>query len=707
MRERIGQGLFTNAAAKRDPAPVIDRLRATGMDEERLDELAGLVRRSGSLIFQRVDPPGQASRDAFLDAIRDYVATEATRLPITELDGSIASIRTAERGNHMILACRARCDFMKLPVDVRLSAAILRAEAEFGHLQKDIEDAVLAAGPKFSVAGGVMLKRENGQPLSPEAAHSSLVWALGGTLKMEAFGGKLFDKAGRIVLPELPPVGEDEIFRMGSDMALGMFWYRWERFHETARYLSQDIKVFEGKDLPEDTDPRIRTFFTRDPEINFPDWVANYRSHDRESQSGVEMMLTMNLEERAKGIRGSVAMLPEEWISAEEVGHAAALSETVGYNVTEDQERLGGLRLVHWIRGLTALSAWAAERSKSGPGILRTSRDELADLLDRMSLTPDEAERFLDAVSFAKSSRDLYDAPVVRTQTDWLVIGPAVANQRLAKIIPSMLAARNIPVRRKGEAFEARVLDFLRSKGLDARAVKVFRKGQEYQYDVLARWGGYMFLFECKNRGLSNGDPAAAYHFLSQTAEDIEQVQRLTGALSEHPDILRDEFGAGAEALTIVPVVLHNEPFQLKGDLDGVHVYDWSALTRFFKERSFHAARVHRIAGKPVFNRVPLKSVWKGDAPVPEDLLAELADPHQLMLFEKHQEWQPSDFQLDEQCVVRDWALVRTPMTEESMAEACGRSAHEVIAELDQRDAQLDELKKRLGAAAQGGSGSA
>ena len=701
--ERIGQSLFNSAVATRDPVPVVDRLNTIGIDQERVEGLAGLIRRSGALIFQRPDSQGQQKRDDFLDTIRAFVATNGASLSLAKLDGAISTMRVAERGHHLILSWRTRCAFADLPLPVRIAAAVARIETELKLLQTAIGDALAAPGAQLSVPGGIMLRRENGQPLDPNAAHTSLVYALGGTLKMEAFAHKLFDSDGRIVLPELSAASDDEIFKVGADMMLGMFWHRWAHCHETARYLGEDLIIVEREDLPADADPRVKAFFTREPKANYPDWAANLRSADRESYSAAELMTTTNLADLAKSIDGTVALMPAEWISAEEVGHSVALSEALGYDVSTDQERLGGLRLVHWIRGLTALSVWAAAHATSGGAILSISEHDLINLLTRMSLTKEEATLFLDAVSYSKGSRDLYDAPIVRTKGDWLIVGTAVSGQRLSKIIPSMLAARSIVPKHKGTAFEERLLAFFKGQKLDAKAVTVKRGGEEYQYDVLLRWDGFLFLFECKNRGLSNNEPQAAFYFMHAVASDIEQVKRLAQALEDYPDILADAFGAGTETLTVVPVVLHNDTFQLKGEWDGVYVYDWSALTRFFKEGAFHATRLHRVNGKPVGVRAALKRIWKCDTPTPDDLLAELDDPHQLMLMDKLSEWQPSEFQLDEETVVRDWALVRRPMTEQNMAAACGVPYEDIAAQLDEGGAKIAELREKLAAAGAGG----
>jgi Nuclease-related domain len=290
------------------------------------------------------------------------------------------------------------------------------------------------------------------------------------------------------------------------------------------------------------------------------------------------------------------------------------------------------------VRGYSALSGWAAERLAGGNvGILRTTRDELVTLLTRLSLTETQAMVFLDAVSFGRTSRDLFDAPLVRASGEWLLIGPATASPRLARIIPSLLASKRIQLKRKGRAFEERVLAFLKRHNLDARHIRVWREGAEYEFDVVALWERKLFLFECKNHGLSGNDPVEAYHFLQEIVSNARQVQRLVKALARWPEIVSDAFGANAEYDEVVPCILENETYSLPVQVDGVYVYDWSALTRFFKEGSFGVSRDHRLPGNHIErNRVQIKRIWSGDAPVANDLIAEMQSPYQFAVLAQH-----------------------------------------------------------------------
>ncbi len=56
-------GLVQGSRGYRDGLPVVQRLASIGVDEERVAELAGLIRRAGSLILQRPADRDQVVRE--------------------------------------------------------------------------------------------------------------------------------------------------------------------------------------------------------------------------------------------------------------------------------------------------------------------------------------------------------------------------------------------------------------------------------------------------------------------------------------------------------------------------------------------------------------------------------------------------------------------------------------------------------------------
>jgi hypothetical protein len=163
--------------------------------------------------------------------------------------------------------------------------------------------------------------------------------------------------------------------------------------------------------------------------------------------------------------------------------------------------------------------------------------------------------------------------------------------------------------------------------------VKVKRDGAEYDYDVVLPWGDYLFHFECKNHCLSGNDPKRAYHFLQEVGSSIRQIQRLRDGLVKWPDILTNEFGLQVTTKTVVHCLQHNETFSFPEGIDGIYIYDWSALKRFFEAAWFRVIHDHQGPQNTVFrNRVGVKRIWSGEEPAPTDLLEELANPSQYQI---------------------------------------------------------------------------
>jgi hypothetical protein len=188
-----------------------------------------------------------------------------------------------------------------------------------------------------------------------------------------------------------------------------MAWARWERLHEKARYFDVGISTVGSDQLPDGAPAGVKRVYERDAGGMIADFIANERAIDREGKSAADLLGTTNIGRIGKGIDSPVELPPMEWISEHEALNSLSLSEAVGYNIAEDLERPGGLRLVQWVRGYMALAAWASkQRGDQQELILEIDPAEARGLLQRMSLTRDEADIFLDAVSFGAGSRDFF-----------------------------------------------------------------------------------------------------------------------------------------------------------------------------------------------------------------------------------------------------------------------------------------------------------
>ncbi len=166
--------------------------------------------------------------------------------------------------------------------------------------------------------GGVTLTDENGKPRSADALLTAVVEGLSGFLKMEAYKGRLFTKAGWVELPPLPVTTVEDLGLYGACEALGISWQRWELLHQKALFGDQAIEVLDGPALP----PNCRRWlpnFHRPSNANFVDWAANERALDREGIAHFDLVTTTDVQTIAKDISGTVAALPTEWISGQEV----------------------------------------------------------------------------------------------------------------------------------------------------------------------------------------------------------------------------------------------------------------------------------------------------------------------------------------------------------------------------------------------------
>lgn len=120
---------------------------------------------------------------------------------------------------------------------------------------------------------------------------------------------------------------------------------------------------------------------------------------------------------------------------------------------------------------------------------------ELIATLDRCGLKNGAAERFVNAVTLARSSRDLFDCPLIRlAEGSLLIFGPGLISSNPVRVILSQISNRDEPLGRKGKAFEAEIFRFIKQQGLVAAPIKDKRGTEEYEYDLVVVWGDYVFV---------------------------------------------------------------------------------------------------------------------------------------------------------------------------------------------------------------------
>jgi hypothetical protein len=699
-RTRLKEDIVKDALKRLAWPPLYGHLVKTGLDAPVFDELLGHVRRSNDLILKRPDTKKDGRRRAFLNALAEHVSTQAGTPAADELRATIATLETVERGYQEILRARDATAAAAMLPENRAAAVLARAAQICHELQQKIDSEMRSRSEaplhSFRINIGADV------PACPDSLLAHLTEACTITLVMEAYLNRWFGEDGIVVLPDMPESVEAELSGIDEIMALAMAWRRWERAEQRCRFLGGVLSAASDGGLPPwgppDATAALRCGGPGEAETL--DFVANARLHDRLGQTFVEMSWQTNMLAKGRGISESVALPPLAFVSGEEVHAGVTLSETLGYAIVDDDETPGGLRLVEWLRGYAALQCLVRERYASGrfSGLVTTiAHEDLVAILQRVGLGNGRAEAFISHASLNRSSRDLFDQPLIRMRNgSLLVFGPAILTAYPARVTLSAIGNLGVQLGRKGKAFERAVHGFFAERNLPAHAFKMTRDGEEYEFDAIVPWGDYVFLFECKNGTLSGNNIVPAYYFALEQRSAVSQVGRLADALRSHPDVLLERTGIDLTGKTVVPCVLNSLPFSVPGAVDGVYVTDMSALTRFFSERYLHVISPHRpTAGATVLHRTALKSFWKGDEPAPEDLLRQFEEPFQLALLSAHIETCVIRFPLGEGTVVECEEFVRKEFSVDSVAEFCGADAGWVRKEMKTVAGLVQKAKMR------------
>jgi hypothetical protein len=702
----LREDLVKAALAALDWPDLRSHLDSSGLPPEVITDLCGHIRRYSNLIAKYPRKEFERRRSHFFEELSVYAGQRLGPGASDQVKGELRLIELIEHGYHGILDVLGKCIIGKQPAPIRVSGSVSRACHEYHDILRR-RDKTLSQTKEFDVMAGVQLQDDNGNVFSPDAVIEGLSASVAMTIIMESYKNNWFvDEV--VILPELLAVGDQERFQSGATQVMALFWRQWQRVEKRRRFLGGEIRVLSGDQrpsgLPEVVEKVIQYVPPEDglAEREVYDYLANSRLKDRLLQTYMEMEVEVGLSGRSVGIDNGARLPPEDLVSAEE-GHAAvSLSEILGYAIVDDSERPGGLRLLEWVRGYAVLKeigqARAHKTGVSGDDFaIILSEAELLSTLQRCGLQRDVAARFVERVSLHKSSRDMFDCPLVRMDgSRFLLFGPAVIDVNISLAVLSNLSNRGEELSRKGKAFEQYTQEVFRRNGLDVFAFKVNRDGQQFEYDAVVVWGEYLFIFECKNRSLSGNDPAQAYYFDLEVQSQAKQVLRLANALTQFPDIIEKEVGAQHVAKKVIPCVLHSLPYSRIGQLEGVYFTDASALTRFLQQPYFWIKVPHQIGSATLLHRTALKKFWKGDKPSADDFFRQLATPLQLDLSMKHLELVQLDFGVSTSEIVVSTELSRTSMTTRSVCEAVGADADAVLQEIAEISERAAQLRKKV-----------
>ena len=697
---RLQEKIVKQALDNLDWSMLKDHLDKAEMDDCSLEFILGHLRRTNSLIMPYPDKKREARRADFFDYLTKYIFMNLGEEATVSLLKEVALLNRIEQGYRGILDILDQCEISHFPPDVRAAAYISRSAYQYTHLIKDFYELIEARkeiGPRSP-----LFMSEDLAQVSPDQVIGAIVETLTISLVMEAYKNSWFDANGYVVLPALPEIGDEERYKAGSTELMGIWWQRWRHTEERKRFLGGTFEEYTAPNLPAWAPKKAQSVIVYNPlEMILFDYISNERLNDRISQTYLEMLFETNIESNTEEIQNGAPLLPDAFVSTDEVHAAVTISEILSYDIAKDQEQPAGLRLVEWLRGYAVLKELVKQRSGTGHEatslIFESSFEELLTLLCKNGMHKESVSIFLDTVTLDRTSQDLFDSPLIKLREGTLLVfAPGLISTNLARVVLSTIANQGEPLARKGKAFENYILSFFKNNGLSAQSLKFNENGQEYEYDVILSWGDYVFIFECKNHSLSNNNPIKAYYFELERRSNAKQVKRLAKGLQLYPNRVKESLDLDVTNKKIIPCVLNSLPFSLPGKKDGVYFTDASAIKRFFQERYFHIKTPHQISDRArVLHRTATHSLWRGDEPCPEDLIQQFENPFQLQLMRKHIQTISRPFGIGVKDFVAAGEFFRTEITIESYSDIVGISSDKIRDEMEKVKCYVDKIKEK------------
>jgi hypothetical protein len=403
-------------------------------------------------------------------------------------------------------------------------------------------------------------------------------------------------------------------------------------------------------------------------------------------------------------------LAPENVIDVAEAQAEVALNSLLSFAIDEDTERYGGLGLRQWLRVFALLRVIARERySQDGvPGLLPVlSCEEVIANFVSAGLSEGEARTALAVLCLGRRSRDAFDTPLLRVGMDSVVLfGPALVAANIAQIVLSVAHTVGT-LEKKGSAFEERVRQIFEAQvGIRVTSLRLKTKRSEYQYDALVEWGDYLFVLECKNRGLPPADPISEARFLGETEKDAVQLRRLVTGLTANAERVSAEIGCDVASKTIVPCIVHAMPVGMPQTEDGIYTVDGGIIERFFENRHFRILQPHKVGEITILHRISFGPQWQGERPTPEDFLRLLNAPPQVASVLNGLTLKPVWFHLDSDTVGAYVRVNSRIVTLDEDVQLLGGNAESVREHMAQMAAMSERLRQGL-AGADGDGGDA
>ena len=658
--------------------------------------------RSGQLFFKYPNKR-EGARNLFFSELQKLFAKTLSAGLQQSLTDVVTTVRRVEEGYRNVLHILNKLPARSRPPTTQVSAALKLASHYLDFVERRARESIKKK-KRLSVPDEPTGTLDDGTPFLIDSATTSLIENLGATLEMFAHENGWISRDGRIVFPELQEVSDEELSESVAVATLATSWIRWERVEQRRRYWGGEFVEIENGRAIEGMPGEARAYFEYVPsgEEHY-DWIANERLKEQLQQIVAELMFETPALEQEKDISDQPKLLPDEFVSVREVSSAMYLSRVLGADVRTDRGKYAGLKIIEWLRGYSALNKLALECFERNVDPLERclpafDRMELQHRLEQAGLSSEAATAFIAQVTFCTRSEDLFDCPLLQMSGGSLLfVAPAAIHADPGMTTYSNLLSLEERFDGKGKRFEAEVQQFFQAMGLNAFSIDTSRDGEPYEIDVLVPWESHLFIFECKNRGLSNHHPIQSYYFRKERDAFIKQIKRQLNGLAMYPEMAIEAGGVDPRQMQIVPIILYEAPYAEGGAHDGIYIADWSSIGRFFKDRYLNSKTPHVLHRKKrLIHRSGLYSFWQGKEPAPNDLMRQLSDPVQVRIMQSRIKEIESVFVIDENRLGVSRELQRGPFILERVGKLLGFDAAGVKSEERKARRQVAALNKAL-----------
>ncbi len=325
--QRLKQSLVTQALKTFYWDKLKQHLSTVDLGEESVTELLSYILRSSDFLIKRPDEVREAARTAFIEKLAEFLVGRLGADAAALLGDQNAVIRRIEAGYREILRTQEATLAAKLLPEAQASAAVSRAAYSYHELSEAINSS--ARRRKVLTLQSFRIKRPDGSSYSLDGVLASIVDITTMTLMLLGHRYEWFDAQKFLVLPKLPDVTDDEVYKAGLTEVLAASWRHWERMEQRCRYFGGEIKASTGSNLPTSVPQgtEIAIEYDHVSSAEFFDYLANERLNDRLIQTYQEMALETNMQAKELGIAGPLSLPPGAFVSAREAHADFSLSE--------------------------------------------------------------------------------------------------------------------------------------------------------------------------------------------------------------------------------------------------------------------------------------------------------------------------------------------------------------------------------------------